>query len=179
MVGLAGIQFSMLASPIWQCEPFVHPTRLYAFSGPSLVLYRRRAVWFMWADVTSFRAKLCGSGTPLRRTLHGVTTRRSCRRAPVLLARLWQTWLSSWLLGTTGAETCTSSLWQVRVPGSCLSTRKQNGLFCDGSAIWYVCGPIRRLWVVDDAKKPIGVISLTDLINAVIDRMDTVKVIGD
>ena len=37
----------------------------------------------------------------------------------------------------------------------------------------------RRLWVVDDAKKPIGVISLTDLINAVIDRMETVKVIGD
>lgn len=40
-------------------------------------------------------------------------------------------------------------------------------------------GHHRRLWVVDDAKKPIGVISLTDLINAVIDRMGTVKVIGD
>jgi signal-transduction protein with cAMP-binding, CBS, and nucleotidyltransferase domain len=40
-------------------------------------------------------------------------------------------------------------------------------------------GHHRRLWVVDDAKKPIGVISLTDLINAVIDRMGAVKVIGD
>jgi len=32
---------------------------------------------------------------------------------------------------------------------------------------------------VDDAKKPVGVISLTDLINAVIDRMEAVKVISD
>ena len=42
-----------------------------------------------------------------------------------------------------------------------------------------VSGHHRRLWVVDDDKKPIGVISLTDLVNAVIDRMNTVKVIGD
>ena len=35
-----------------------------------------------------------------------------------------------------------------------------------------VAGHHHRLWVVDVAQKPIGVISLTDLIAAVIDRMD-------
>ena len=33
-------------------------------------------------------------------------------------------------------------------------------------------GHHHRLWVVDEASKPIGVISLTDLIAACIDRMD-------
>ena len=41
-----------------------------------------------------------------------------------------------------------------------------------------VSGHHRRLWVVDDAKKPIGVVSLTDLVNAVIDRMNTVQILG-
>lgn len=40
-----------------------------------------------------------------------------------------------------------------------------------------VAGHHRRLWVVDDAGVPIGVISLTDLINAVADRMDAVKIL--
>ena len=33
-------------------------------------------------------------------------------------------------------------------------------------------GHHRRLWVVDGDGKPVGVISLTDLIKAVIDRLD-------
>ena len=35
-----------------------------------------------------------------------------------------------------------------------------------------VAGHFRRLWLVDAAGKPIGVISLTDLMRAIIDRME-------
>ena len=124
-------------------------------------------------------ARRCGRGTPHPRTSNAQTSPPSCPCAHPTTARL-----------ELGIQTFDAQ------GGTCTLTTTMEDMVAK-----VVAGHHRRLWVVvrhttravcchppfcqpnaeplgqDDAGVPIGVISLTDLINAVADRMDAVKIL--